>query len=98
MHRLISSPSDRSRAYICNECIAVCHSILQDELAEAAAATEALGAPPKELAFDPALIPDLLDSIERWTHSEARGDDASQEIDKVRRIAAVMFSTANRET
>lgn len=28
--KLISSPSDHSRAYICDECIAVCHSILED--------------------------------------------------------------------
>jgi hypothetical protein len=90
--RLISSPSDRSRAYICDECVAVCHSILQDESAEVAAATEALGARPEGLAFDPALIPDLLDSIERWTHSETRGNDTSKEIDEVRRIGALMFS------
>jgi ATP-dependent protease Clp ATPase subunit len=29
--KLISSPSDYPRAYICNECIDVCNSILADE-------------------------------------------------------------------
>src|SRR5258708_9515099 len=29
--KLISSPSDYPRAYICDECIAVCNSILEDE-------------------------------------------------------------------
>ena len=29
--KLISSPSDYPRAYICDECIAVCNSILQDD-------------------------------------------------------------------
>jgi ATP-dependent protease Clp ATPase subunit len=29
--KLISSPSDYPRAYICDECIAVCYSILQDD-------------------------------------------------------------------
>jgi ATP-dependent protease Clp ATPase subunit len=29
--KLISSPSDYPRAYICDECIAVCHSILEDD-------------------------------------------------------------------
>jgi ATP-dependent protease Clp ATPase subunit len=28
--KLISSPSDYPRAYICDECIAVCYSILED--------------------------------------------------------------------
>ncbi len=29
--KLISSPSDYPRAYICNECVAVCNSILEDD-------------------------------------------------------------------
>src|SRR4030088_9930 len=29
--KLISSPSDYIRAYICDECIAVCNSILEDD-------------------------------------------------------------------
>ncbi len=36
--KLISSPSDYPRAYICDECIAVCNSILEDDKPEAAAA------------------------------------------------------------
>ncbi|HXA03897.1 MAG TPA: ATP-dependent Clp protease ATP-binding subunit ClpX [Bryobacteraceae bacterium] len=32
--KLISSPSDYPRAYICDECIAVCNSILEDDKAE----------------------------------------------------------------
>jgi ATP-dependent Clp protease ATP-binding subunit ClpX len=35
--KLISSPSDYPRAYICDECIAVCNSILEDDKTEAAA-------------------------------------------------------------
>jgi ATP-dependent Clp protease ATP-binding subunit ClpX len=34
--KLISSPSDYPRAYICDECIAVCNSILEDDKAEPA--------------------------------------------------------------
>ena len=36
--KLISSPSDYARAYICDECIAVCNSILEDDKPEPAAA------------------------------------------------------------
>ena len=32
--KLISSPSEYPRAYICDECIAVCNSILEDDRAE----------------------------------------------------------------
>jgi ATP-dependent Clp protease ATP-binding subunit ClpX len=32
--KLISSPSDYPRAYICDECIAVCNSILEDDRQE----------------------------------------------------------------
>src|SRR5216684_718591 len=34
--KLISSPSDYPRAYICDECVAVCNSILEDDRAETA--------------------------------------------------------------
>jgi ATP-dependent Clp protease ATP-binding subunit ClpX len=36
--KLISSPSDYPRAYICDECIAVCNSILEDDKSEAPSA------------------------------------------------------------
>jgi ATP-dependent Clp protease ATP-binding subunit ClpX len=42
--KLISSPSDYPRAYICDECVAVCNSILEDDRTEAAP-----GAPPAQL-------------------------------------------------
>src|SRR5207253_6025831 len=31
VEKLISSPSDYPRAYICNECVGVCQTILEDE-------------------------------------------------------------------
>jgi ATP-dependent Clp protease ATP-binding subunit ClpX len=37
--KLISSPSDYPRAYICDECIAVCNSILEDDKQESAYST-----------------------------------------------------------
>jgi ATP-dependent Clp protease ATP-binding subunit ClpX len=36
--KLISSPSDYPRAYICDECIAVCNSIMEDDKPEHALA------------------------------------------------------------
>src|ERR1700723_1093536 len=39
--KLISSPSDYPRAYICDECVAVCNSILEDDRGEANPSTAA---------------------------------------------------------
>ena len=38
VEKLISSPSDYPRAYICNECVGVCQTILEDEKREQASA------------------------------------------------------------
>src|SRR5208337_1641692 len=38
VEKLISSPSDYPRAYVCNECVGVCQTILEDEKREQAAA------------------------------------------------------------
>jgi len=37
--KLISSPSDYPRAYICDECVAVCNSILEDDRTATPAST-----------------------------------------------------------
>jgi len=51
--KLISSPSDYPRAYICDECVAVCNSILEDDRSEthAAAAPDHLPKPHEVKGF-----------------------------------------------
>jgi ATP-dependent Clp protease ATP-binding subunit ClpX len=51
--KLISSPSDYPRAYICDECVAVCNSILEDDRTEnhTAAAPNHLPKPQEVKAF-----------------------------------------------
>lgn len=51
--KLISSPSDYPRAYICDECVAVCNSILEDDRTEAPASSlpAQLPKPPEVKAF-----------------------------------------------
>ena len=51
--KLISSPSDYPRAYICDECVAVCNSILEDDRSEthAAAAPNHLPKPQEVRVF-----------------------------------------------
>ena len=47
--KLISSPSDYPRAYICDECVAVCNSILEDDRAGASSGGLRLLPKPKEI-------------------------------------------------
>ncbi len=52
MEKLISSPSDYPRSYICNECVGVCQQILEDEKREQATpANRRLPRPPEIKAF-----------------------------------------------
>jgi len=52
VEKLISSPSDYPRAYICNECVGVCQQILEEEKREQAApANRRLPRPPEIKAF-----------------------------------------------
>ena len=40
VRKLISSPDDRPRAYICDECVAVCNTILEDDSSERVATSQ----------------------------------------------------------
>ncbi len=52
VEKLISSPSDYPRAYICNECVSVCETILEDEKREQSAApAKRLPRPPEIKQF-----------------------------------------------
>ena len=52
VEKLISSPSDYPRAYICNECVSVCQTILEDEKREQATSpTKRLPKPPEIKQF-----------------------------------------------
>ena len=55
--KLISSPSDYPRAYICDECVAVCNSILEDDKGDLQGAN---GAAPQQLP-KPAEVKAFLD-------------------------------------
>jgi ATP-dependent protease Clp ATPase subunit len=88
--QLISTPSDYPRAYICSECIAVCHSILEDDRLE----TAATGPEPRPEIHPRAGHPqlsNLLAAIEKWLVQESRGGDAAEEIAAVRAIAVKMM-------
>jgi hypothetical protein len=89
--KLITSPSDYQRAYICDECIVVCASILEDDRERPAAVS---GTPVTDCEKHPLLAhrlaSTLLTAVERWIRCESLGG-AAQELAEVRRIAEEMM-------
>ena len=74
--QLISSPSDYPRAYICDECIAVCSQITQDD----------------NPSSGDALLSEFLDTAEKWLARENERQDASEELSQMRTIARKIFA------
>jgi hypothetical protein len=92
--KLISSPgSDGPRAYICDECIAVCAAILEDDRTDAEnhpAENGREGAPPHPLLGHPRAS-DLIVAVERWVREESLGSDGLDALAEGRRIASALF-------
>ena len=86
--KLISSPSDYPRAYICEECIAVCNCILEDDRGQLPPVSEMPVNPNEKhpLLAHP-LASSLLTAIEQWVGCESSGSDAAPELSEVHRIA-----------
>lgn len=80
MTKLISSPDDYPRSYICDECIAVCNSILDDE--------KVRPGPPETHPLAGA----LLSRVEAWARREAAGQDAGLQLERVYQTAKLMFA------
>ena len=87
--KLISSPTDNPRAYICDECIAVCASILEDDRDRLPAVSGTpLNVDEKHPLLAHRMTSLLLSAIEHWIRHESLGVDASHELGEVRKIAA----------
>jgi hypothetical protein len=87
--KLISTPdSDPGRAYICDECIAICAAIVEDDRGELN--SEPSGESNALLSHP--LAPELLTSVERWIKQESRGADAGNELAEMRSIAIRLFA------
>ena len=90
--KLISSPSDRPRACICDECISVCESIIEEERGHLDANTsdgEALGN--RNPLLDHPLASRLLTAVERWIVLESVGADAVRDFAEMRSTAIRMI-------
>jgi len=91
--KLISNPSDYPRAYICDECITVCASVLEDDRDKPAAVS---GTPvyveEKHSLLTHRMASSLLSAVEHWIRHESLGVDATHELDEVRKIAVEMMT------
>ena len=81
--KLISSPSDYPRVYICDECVAVCVAIIEDDRDEAAE--------PVAMDVNHPLAARLIKAVELWIRRESAGVDAAGELAEVRLIARQMI-------
>jgi ATP-dependent protease Clp ATPase subunit len=89
--KLISSPNDYPRVYICDECIAVCKRILEDDGVENEAPPSApFGNASSAEVFHPS-VSKLVKAVEKWIAKDSSGTDAAAELETMRRIAARLF-------
>jgi len=88
--KLISNPSDYPRAYICDECIQVCASILEDDRAMAAAPEPERPGEPHRLLSHP-LASQFMATVEQWVRQDSLGSDALQEFAEMRNTAIRMI-------
>ena len=91
--KLISSAHGGPRAYICDECIAVCVSIIEDDKRE----SETDGEPLREEGhfINHALVTEFLTAAECWAIRDLRGLPASDELNRMRALAANMLAQTN---
>jgi ClpX C4-type zinc finger len=87
VQKLISSPSDYPRAYICDECITVCASILDDDHQTPEVGVLKAESDESHPLLNHPLTPQLLTAIGRWIREESLGGNAAEEFAEVRATA-----------
>ena len=92
--KLIGSPSDYPKAYICDECISVCASILEDDREQAETIDSDLEAPGANPLLAHPLASQFPTSVERWVEQESLGADGAKEFAEMRATAMRMISGA----
>ena len=100
VRKLISNPADYQRSCICDECVAICQSILEED---GAASDEIDGAAPDTKAVETKLHPlvndaiasELLTAVENWIKRESLGFHANAEFAAVRRVALRLLRPAD---
>ena len=88
--KLIASPQDDLRTYICDECVAVCAYIIEDDEQPEPSNEPAPVEEPHPLLNHP-LASELMESLEAWIRQESLGHSAAPELARVRDLASQMM-------
>jgi len=92
VRKLICNPSDyRSRVYICDECVLVCTSILED--AGIAIDPVSIESQERHPALDKPETTRFLRFVERWISLESSGADSAAAFAEVRSLAFSLFGS-----
>ena len=95
--RLISSPSDYPRAYICDECIAVCCSIIEDDR-QAVGHPAAEAVPPDHRFLQHPQAGEFFAAVEDWMSCESESPEAAEHLNRMRAIAYQMLNFPNMDS
>jgi len=90
--KMITSPSDVPKTYICDECVQVCASLLEDDGIQIGHPAAIWAGPESSPLLTHPLAPQLLSSIEVWIRQESSGKDAAEELAEVRTLAFRMMA------
>lgn len=90
--KLISSPSDYPRAYICDECVAVCNYVIEDDQKDSGPEPEGESMTEEGRFAQHPLAIEFLAAAERWAVRDLTGRQANGELDQMRAIAARMLA------
>ena len=91
--KLFSSPSDSPRSFICDECVAVCAAVIEEDRAKAEIplAQDVCEDRPLHPLLAHPLASDLMEAIERWVREQSVGKDGLFAMAEVRRIGSRML-------
>ena len=90
--KMIGSPREGPKTYICDECVQVCASILEDEGIQIGHPVAIHPGPEASPLLTHPWTPQLLSSIEVWIRQESLGKYAVEELEEVRRLALRMIA------
>jgi len=89
--KLISAPCGDPHAYICDECVFVCLSIIADARLPGPQAPPCQGERPSHCLMCHPQASELLHFVELWIVQELEGGDAALQINAVRVTARLMM-------
>jgi ATP-dependent protease Clp ATPase subunit len=88
----MSTPGDYPRAYICDECVAICQSILEEEKAGPELTQNGPAVSENHSLLKHPLASSLMQAIENWVCEESMGKDWVAAFGDVRRLAIQMIN------